>query len=407
MRSPWIAAFVMTVGLLGVRTGVGSQAVDRPANPTVALLAELIRLDTSNPPGREGLVADLLAPRFRALGFEMDIVPTPEPGKAHFIARLRGDGIEASGAAGRACRRRRRRAREVDRSTRSPASSATASSFGRGALDFKGGIAVFAQAVMRLAERKVPLARDVIFLVEADEENGRYNTTWLAEDHWAKIDAEFALNEGGWIIKGADGRVKYVSISTADKSSVPAIVTARGTSTHSSMPRPDSAIFALSARHGQTARPTRPTCSSSPLTRRFFETLRQDERAAARRRTSRTSRGNDPARVREADRAISVDPLLHALLRNTIAPVFLNAGFRGNVIPGFSRGDDQPAAASRRRSARRRPRAATASIDDPQVEVRLANPTAAAVEDVALVPGHRAVPRARARSARSSFPAPK
>jgi len=111
--------------------------------------------------------------------------------------------------------------------------------FGRGALDFKGGMAVFARAAMMLAERKVPLDRDVIFLAEADEESGPYSTTWLASQAWQKIDCEFALNEGGWIMKGRDGRVRYVSISTADKSAVPIILTAKGTSTHASMPRPD------------------------------------------------------------------------------------------------------------------------------------------------------------------------
>ena len=102
---------------------------------------------------------------------------------------------------------------------------------GRGAIDFKGGLAVFAQAVMMLAKNKVPLARDVIFVSEADEEGGTYNTMWLAKDHFDKIDCEFALNEGGWIMKNPDGTVRYVSISTADKSGVSLLVTARGTST--------------------------------------------------------------------------------------------------------------------------------------------------------------------------------
>ena len=87
-------------------------------------------------------------------------------------------------------------------------------------------MAVFARAVMQLAENKVPLARDVIFVVEADEEAAPYNTTWLAQTHWADIDCEFALNEGGWIMADDDGHVKYVSISTADKSSVAVILTA-------------------------------------------------------------------------------------------------------------------------------------------------------------------------------------
>jgi acetylornithine deacetylase/succinyl-diaminopimelate desuccinylase-like protein len=42
----------------------------------------------------------------------------------------------------------------------------------------------------------------------------------------------------------------------------------------------------------------------------------------------------DPAVVAKADKMISENTLLHAIMRNTIAPVFLEAGFRGNVIPG-------------------------------------------------------------------------
>ena len=44
--------------------------------------------------------------------------------------------------------------------------------------------------------------------------------------------------------------------------------------------------------------------------------------------------GNDPTLVGRADREISKDPLLHAMMRDTIAPVIMNAGFRNNVIPG-------------------------------------------------------------------------
>ena len=174
---------------------------------TAALLAELIRIDTSNPPGNEAGVANLLAPKFKALGFEVDILPTPEPGKAHFVARLKGNGSKKpllitahSDVVGV----------EREKWTVDPFAGTIKDGyvFGRGAIDFKGGIAVFARAAMMLAERKVALDRDVIFLAEADEENGRYSTRWLADNHWAKIDAEFALNEGGWIIKGADGKVR-------------------------------------------------------------------------------------------------------------------------------------------------------------------------------------------------------
>lgn len=327
-----LGVFVLLTCLLACwRHGLSAQS--RPdANPTATLLTELIRANTSNPPGNEDQVGQLLAPRFRSLGFEVEILQTGEPGKSHFIARLKGDGskrpillaahADVVGV-------------EREKWSLDPFAGVIKDGyvFGRGALDFKGGLAVFARAAMMLAENKVPLARDVIFLSEADEEGGlRYSTTWLAQNHWAKIDCEFALNEGGWIIKGQDGRVQYVSISTADKTSLPVVLATKGTSTHSSMPRPDNAIFTLSRAMAKLA-DYETEVRLIPSTRRFFETLaRTSPRPLA--DSFRDVLSDDPARVRQADREISKDPLLHALLRNTIAPVIMNAGFRANVIPG-------------------------------------------------------------------------
>jgi acetylornithine deacetylase/succinyl-diaminopimelate desuccinylase-like protein len=205
--------------------------------------------------------------------------------------------------------------------------------YGRGAIDVKGGMAVFARAVMMLAERKVPLARDVIFLSEADEESGGpYSTEWLAKERWSDIDAEFGLNEGGWIMKADDGHVRYVSISTADKLSVPLTITARGTSTHSSMPRPDNAIFALSRAMAKISAYETPL-TISPSTRRFFLALAKTS-APPMSGYYRDVVGSDPVKARHADSIVGRDPLLHSLIRNTIAPVIINGGFRNNVIPG-------------------------------------------------------------------------
>ena len=143
----------------------GAQAVD----PTAALLSEIIRANSSNPPGITQGVADVLAPKFQALGFEVNVIPTPDSGKVHFIARLRGDGskrpvllaahVDVVGV-------------EREKWSVDPFGGVIKDGnvYGRGAIDFKGGTAVFARAVMMLAENKVPLARDVIFMAEADEE---------------------------------------------------------------------------------------------------------------------------------------------------------------------------------------------------------------------------------------------
>jgi acetylornithine deacetylase/succinyl-diaminopimelate desuccinylase-like protein len=325
VRTLW---FVAAAALLGSATAAAQEGED----PTAALLRELIRANTSNPPGHTQLVDDILAPKFRALGFDVKIIPTPDSGKAHIIARLHGDGskrplliaahADVVGV-------------ERDKWSVDPFEGVVKDGyvFGRGAIDVKGGMAVFARAVMMLAERKVPLARDVIFLSEADEESGGpYSTEWLAKEHWSDIDAEFALNEGGWIMKGDDGHVRYVSISTADKLSVPLTITARGTSTHSSMPRPDNAIFALARAMAKISAYETPL-AVTPSTRRFFLALAKTS-APPMSGYYRDVVGNDPAKARRADSVVSRDPLLHALLRNTIAPVIINGGFRNNVIPG-------------------------------------------------------------------------
>jgi len=302
------------------------------ANPTAELLSELIRIDTSNPPGSTTKLDELLAAKLRPLGFTIDIIPTPEAGKSHLFARLKGDGsakpvLIASHADVVGVEREKW---SVD-----PFAGLTKDGYvyGRGAIDFKGGVAVFAEAVMRLAQNKVPLKRDVIFLVEADEEGAQYNTSWLAQSHWDKMDCEFALNEGGWIMKRPDGRVRYVSISTLDKSGLSLVLTAHGTSTHSSMPRSDQAIFRLSKAMAKLADyDTKPELTAS--TREFFLTLAKTSEPPMSTYFNNLVNSKDPALIAQADKEISKDVLLHAIMRNTIAPVLMQAGFRGNVIPG-------------------------------------------------------------------------
>jgi acetylornithine deacetylase/succinyl-diaminopimelate desuccinylase-like protein len=179
----------------------------------------------------------------------------------------------------------------------------------------------------------VPLKRDVIFLVESDEESATYNTSWLAQSHWDKMDCEFALNEGGWILTKPNGDVRYVSVSTNDKSSMAVMLTAHGTSTHSSMPLPDNAIFTL-ARALTKLGDYETKVELTPSTRQFFATLGQTADGPMKQYFADLVDGSDPVKLAAADKAISEDPLLHAIMRTTLAPVTINGGFRGNVIPG-------------------------------------------------------------------------
>lgn len=326
-RICWVMLAALPVALAG----------DVAAPPVAKLLSDLIRLETANPPGNEGKITEYLKPLFEQAGFEVTIVPTPQPGKTHFIARLRGDGSKRpvliaghSDVVGV----------EREKWTMDPFGGEIKDGFvvGRGAIDFKGGLAVFAQSALDIGAQvksgKLKLARDLILLAEADEEGGLYGTGFLAEKAWDKIDCEFALNEGGWIIKDAKtNQVKYVSISTADKSGISLLLRAKGTSTHSSMPLGDNAIFRLArALTRLAAYDTKPKLNDS--TKKFFLTLAETSEEPMKTHFRNLVLSQDPAVVHAADKAISDDALLHAIMRNTIAPVFLNAGFRGNVIPG-------------------------------------------------------------------------
>jgi acetylornithine deacetylase/succinyl-diaminopimelate desuccinylase-like protein len=354
----------------------------RKQNPAADLLLELIRVNTANPPGNNRDLAELLATKFRALGVEVEIIPTPEPQRVHFIARVKGDGskrpvllaahADVVGV-------------EREKWTVDPFAGEVKDGYiyGRGAMDYKGGIAVFAEAIMELVKNHVPLHRDVILLSEADEESGPYGTSWLAQSHWNRMDCEFALNEGGWIIKNAQGGVQYVSISTGDKVSIPLLLTAHGTSTHSSMPRPDSAIFTLSKAMAKLADYETPL-ELIPSTREFFETLAKTSEPPLSEYFADLVNSKDPKVIEEADREISKNVLLHAIMRNTFAPVFLKAGFRGNVIPGSAEatlnlrvipGSDLQGFIAQIRGA----------IDDPGVDVALPsgdNPDAARVKEL-------------------------
>ena len=111
-------------------------------------------------------------------------------------------------------------------------------------------------------------------------------------------------------------------------------LTAHGTSTHSSMPRPDNAIFRLAKAMAKIADyDTKPELDGQHEA--VLPDPGQDQRAA---NVDLFPQPGQQQRSRlwlqQADHEISKDVLLHAIMRNTIAPVFLNAGFRGNVIPG-------------------------------------------------------------------------
>lgn len=87
--------------------------------------------------------------------------------------------------------------------------------------------------IVEFQRSKTRLDRDVILLAEA----GSTGITWLVQNTWTKIDAEFALNEFGfWQDQPSGDRV--FQIQTAEKVPTRVILKAQGTAGHGSLPRP-------------------------------------------------------------------------------------------------------------------------------------------------------------------------
>ncbi len=294
-----------------------------------SLLIDLIRVDTVNPPGNETAACRVLGKALDREGIPYEVFEST-PGRGSLVARLKGTGakrplilmahLDVVGV-------------ERDRWTVDPfaAVEKDGAVYGRGAVDDKGWAAAAFVAMAELKKLKAPLSRDVILVAEADEESGgTQGLRWLLERYPGKLDAEFALNEGG-STRLEDGRVKLLAVQTAEKSYVDLKLTARGPSGHSGAPPPGQAIFAL-ARALARLESNRPAPKLSPATGPYLRAL-ADSGSPEMRAAVDDLFAAEPGRREKGARYFDTTPRLAALIRDTAAPTILGGGLRANVIP--------------------------------------------------------------------------
>lgn len=120
--------------------------------------------------------------------------------------------------------------------------------WGRGTVDNKAGILAITMSLLHLKRSGFTPARDIILLFTGDEETDGEGSQLAASQWRLLIDAEFALNSdsggGGFT---ADGKALGYGLQTAEKTYRSYHFTARNRGGHSSRPRPDNAIYDLSA----------------------------------------------------------------------------------------------------------------------------------------------------------------
>ncbi|HXZ35143.1 MAG TPA: M20/M25/M40 family metallo-hydrolase [Thermodesulfobacteriota bacterium] len=301
---------------------------DQVEKETLEHFQTIVRMDTSSPPGNETLVAEYLKQVLEREGISGRLLAL-DPKRANLVARIRGKGskrpILVMGHTDVVGVQREKWSVDPFGAVRKDGYI-----WGRGTGDDKDNVTAGLMLLLLLKRQGVKLDREVVFLAEAGEEGyNREGLRYVIANHWDEIDAEFALAEGGGgIIK--DGKVLYLSVATSEKVRIEVQLLARGTAGHGSIPRPDNAVVRLAnaiSRVAEWAQPMR----LDETTRTYFQRLAgiSPPEAAARYRAILTS--NERA---AAERYFAQHELRHnSMIRTSLSPNVLKAGFRANVIP--------------------------------------------------------------------------
>jgi acetylornithine deacetylase/succinyl-diaminopimelate desuccinylase-like protein len=319
-----------------------SQSQQPPAGDTTALakeaeawLADLIRIDSTNPPGNEEAVAKYVAGILTKEGFTPELLELA-PGRTAVLARLRSAAMPDPSRALLLVAHMDVVGVDKSKWTVDPFGAVVKDGYmyGRGAIDDKGMLAANLAAFVSLKRSNARVERDIIFLATADEEEGGgASIKTLIAKYWNKFAAGFALNEGGRVVT-KDGKVQYIALQASEKVPVNVTVIARGPSGHASVPTKDNAVVHLAAAVEKIGAYVAPVHFTT-IVRRYFEqiaTIEDDELAKWIRSLDTPDRGE------HAQRVISdANPLWNSMLRDTIAPTELNAGVRSNVIPSEAR----------------------------------------------------------------------
>jgi acetylornithine deacetylase/succinyl-diaminopimelate desuccinylase-like protein len=288
-----------------------------------SLLRDLLRIDTSNPPGGETPAARLLADYLQSAGVDCELVAR-DPARANLVARIPGTGEGPSLAFMGHTDVVPADARDWAHPPFSGHMDAAGFVWGRGAVDMKNETATRAVAVAALARSDFHPRGDLVFIAQADEEDGTQEVglKWL-RDARPDIACDYAIDEGGGArLELADGRV-VVPINTGEKATLPVLVTALGEAGHASTPSAGANAVPRLARLIERLAAHRTERIVPPHSRRVLEIL-----------VGGFDGGVDGA----IDRAAHLHPTflddLPPLFGSTIAPTRLRGSGARNVMPG-------------------------------------------------------------------------
>ena len=328
----------MRNALLVIALAVATATAQTPQSSDASKLDEetlrhfqaLVRMDTSDPPGNEQPAAEYLKKVLEADGIPAEILAL-EPRRPNVVARLKGSGRQRPllimGHSDVV---------NVDpKKWTHPPFSATREGgyiYGRGTVDDKDNLVAGLMVMLMLKRQNVPLDRDVIFLAESGEEGStRVGIEFMTGQHFPKIDAEYRLAEGGSVSR-AGGQIKFAAVQTLEKIPRAIELTARGISGHGSVPLQSNAVVHLAAAVAKVGA-WKPQIRLNDTTRAYFKRLASISSPADAKRYLDVI-GADAALASAADdHFLQSEPRHASMLRTSVSPTMIQAGYRINVIP--------------------------------------------------------------------------
>jgi acetylornithine deacetylase/succinyl-diaminopimelate desuccinylase-like protein len=295
------------------------------------IFKQLIEINTTDSVGSVSAASEAMAQRFRDAGFqESDIhVLGPNERKKNLVVRLHGSGqhkpvllighldvVEA---------------RREDWTT-DPFQLIEKDGYfyGRGSSDMKDGDAIMAATLIRMKKEGYVPSRDIILALTADEEGGTSNgVDWLIKNHRELVDAEFVLNHDGGGVLADHGKAQFMEVDAAEKLYGDFVITATNPGGHSSLPRPDNAIYELAAALTRIANYQFPFELNS-ITRAYYE--REAKLAAGRRADDLRAMLKTPPDM-DAVARLSQDPMDNSTMHTTCVATRLTGGHANNALP--------------------------------------------------------------------------
>jgi len=304
---------------------------DQLLDEAIHHLQEYLRIDTVNPPGNE-----IEGVKFFKKIFNAETIPSqvfePSPGRGNLLATLKGNGKKKSVLL---LNHMDVVPVEKERWSVDPFAGVIRDGYlyGRGALDDKSMGIVEMMALLILKREEVSLTRDILFFATADEEvGGGWGVEWAIENIPSLREAEYALNEGGYVVLNEEGVADRYEISSGQKVLFQLQLKTKGTSGHGSMPRPDNPNVKLVQALERVTKWETPY-NLLPMVREYFSKLVSKQPPDEKPFFEDIEKGlRDPA----FSKRLTSNPIYNAMIRDTISLTILQGGSKVNVIPSES-----------------------------------------------------------------------